>query len=177
MARILIADDHALVRAGLHKILEEGLPPTSGIEEVANGDELMHALTEHPYDVVVLDISMPGQSGLHAVPILLERVPNVRILMLSVHENLEYTVESLRVGAHGYLRKDSSPAELRAAVRSVHRGEAGFPTQVAAQLAKAARSGDPIDAPPAAVPRAADVLTARELEVLISISLVIKIVV
>jgi DNA-binding NarL/FixJ family response regulator len=117
--------------------------------------------------VVVLDISMPGGSGLHAVSELAERVPGVRVLMLSVHDDIEYVLESVRAGAHGYLRKDSSPAEMRSAIRTVAAGDAYFSPPVAAQLTQALRDGSAAAVKP---PRAVDVLTAREREILVHIA-------
>src|SRR5690606_31508076 len=116
-------------------------------------------------------ISMPGGSGLHVVADLLERRPALRILMLSVHDDVEYVLESVRAGAHGYLRKDSSPAELRDAVRAIHRGDSYFAPQVARQLAEALRAGPPPAAAPA--PDRAppiDVLTGRERQILLHVA-------
>jgi two-component system, NarL family, invasion response regulator UvrY len=116
MAQILIADDHALVRAGLHKILEEGLPPASGIEEVANGDEMMQALTARQFDVIVLDISMPGKTGLELLQELRRDYPRTAVLVLSVHPEKQYAVRALKGGAAGYLTKDAAPESLVEAV-------------------------------------------------------------
>ena len=165
--RVLVVDDHAMLREGIRSVLAAPTfdvvgESSSGVEAVREGERLTP-------DVVVLDISMPGGSGLHAVPALLEKVPGVHILMLSVHEDLEYILESVRAGAHGYLRKDSSPSELRAAVETVHRGEAYFSPQVATQLAQAVRGGSPAETATKA-PSATDVLTAREKEILVHIA-------
>lgn len=165
--RVLVVDDHAMLREGIRSVL--AAPAFDVVGEAASGVEAVREGQRLKPDVVVLDISMPGGSGLHAVPTLLERVAGVHILMLSVHEDLEYILESVRAGAHGYLRKDSSPAELRAAVQTVHRGEAYFSAQVATQLAQAVRGGLPAEAPSRA-PRATDVLTAREREILVHIA-------
>lgn len=165
--RVLVVDDHAVVREGIRSVL--AAPAFDIVGEAASGVEAVRVGGDLEPDVIVLDISMPGGSGLHAVPMLLERIPGVRILMLSVHEDLEYTLESARAGAHGYLLKDSSPAELRAAVETVHRGEAYFSAQVATQLVQAVRDGAATDAP-TRTPRATDVLTARELEILVHIA-------
>jgi DNA-binding NarL/FixJ family response regulator len=164
--RVLVVDDHSVVREGIRHVLSDG-EHFDVVGEASNGvDAVAAAATLAPH-VVVLDISMPGGSGLHVVSELLERAPGVRVLMLSVHDDIEYVLESVRAGAHGYLRKDSTPAELRSAIRTVHAGDAYFSPLVAAQLAAALRDGKTAASKP---PRAVDVLTAREREILIHIA-------
>ncbi len=114
---------------------------------------------------MLLDIAMPGGSGLDAVPALRQAAPACRILMLSVHDDRGYVLASVRAGAHGYLRKDTSPAELRRAIRAVHAGDAFFSPTVARQLAAAIREG-PEETPP----RPVESLTAREREVLAGVA-------
>lgn len=165
--RVLVVDDHAVVREGIRHVLSDAAgfavvgEAQSGVEAVVSAA----ALQPH---VVVLDISMPGGSGLHAVSEILERVSRVRVLMLSVHEDVEYMIESVRAGAHGYLRKDSTPAELREAVRALHSGQTYFSPALADQMAEALRKGRQTreNAPS----RATDVLTAREREILVHIA-------
>lgn len=122
---MLIADDHAVVREGIRHVLSS----ESGFEvvgEAAHGaDAVALAQALHP-DVVVLDLSMPHLSGLEATARIRETVPGARVLILSIHEHEEYVARSVRAGAMGYLRKDSSPAELREAVRALCRGENYF---------------------------------------------------
>lgn len=163
--RVLVVDDHSVVREGIRHVLADA----EGFEVVGEGASAADALAltaKLAPDVIVLDISMPGGSGLHVVADLLERAPTLRVLMLSVHDDVEYVLESVRAGAHGYLRKDSSPAELRDAVRAVRRGDSYFSPQVARQIADALRGGPP--APPPAPNRAPpiDVLTGRERQIL-----------
>ena len=165
--RVLVVDDHAMLREGIRHVLAGAAFAVIG--EAASGVEAVQQAALLKPDVVVLDISMPGGSGLHAVPEILERTPGVHILMLSVHEDLEYVLESVRAGAHGYLRKDSSPEELRTAVTTVHGGEAYFSPQVASQLADAVRTGASTETV-ARAPRARDVLTGREHEILVHIA-------
>ena len=119
--RVLIADDHAVVREGVRHVLgaDHGFDV---VGEAANGDGAIALAVELKPDVVVLDLSMPGVSGLDAARGIRERAPDVRILILSIHDHSEYVQQSERAGAQGYLRKDSSPAELRAAIRAVHAG-------------------------------------------------------
>jgi two-component system, NarL family, nitrate/nitrite response regulator NarL len=163
--RLVLVDDHVIVREGLRHVLEEA-PEFSIIGEGGTAAEAIAlASSLHP-DVLVLDISMPGGSGLGAVPEILERVPQVRILMLSVHDDAEYILEAVRLGAHGYCRKDSAPDELRRAIKTVHEGNTYFSPLVAQRVAQALREGKSArDVEPAPSP-GADVLSPREREVL-----------
>ena len=165
--RVLVVDDHAVVREGIRHVLSEGAGFTV-VGEAQSGTEAVASAAQLKPNVVVLDISMPGGSGLHAVSEILERVNGVRVLMLSVHEDVEYMIESVRAGAHGYLRKDSTPAELREAVRAIHSGQTYFSPALAGQMAEALRKGKV--AKETAPARATDVLTAREREILVHIA-------
>ena len=171
--KVLVVDDHSVVREGIRHVLDDGVRFVV-VGEASSGVEAISAAVEVQPDVVVLDISMPGGSGLHAVSELLAKVPTVRILMLSVHDDLEYILESVRAGAHGYLRKDSTPAELRDAVTTVRSGNSWFSPQVARQLAEALRGGnvppEPVVDRTVKLPSAVDVLTGREREILIHIA-------
>ena len=161
--RVLVVDDHAVVREGIRHVLSGDEFEVVG--EGASAAEAGALAAAQAPDVLVLDISMPGGSGLHAVAEVLERSPHSRVLMLSVHDDLEYVLESVRIGAHGYLRKDSTPAELRQAIVAIHGGASYYSPQVAQRLAEALRSGHaPAEVPKP--PKAADVLTRREREIL-----------
>jgi RNA polymerase sigma factor (sigma-70 family) len=120
--RIVLADDHTLVRAGIRSLLQG----FSGIEVVGEAEDgftaLRIAAARRP-DVVLLDIGMPGMSGLEVVPRLSKIDSSIRAVMLSIHKAEEYVLEALRAGAVGYLVKDSAVAELEIAVRAVARGE------------------------------------------------------
>lgn len=134
--RVLIADDHAVVREGIRHVLSSDAG-FDVVGEAASGTEAVAlARALHP-DVVVLDLSLPELSGLEAASQIRASVPDARILVLSIHDHGEYVLESMRVGANGYLCKDSSPAELRDAVRALHRGENYFSAVVAQRLAAA----------------------------------------
>jgi two-component system response regulator NreC len=137
--RVLVADDHAVVREGIRHVLT-GAPGYEVVAEASSGDEAVRLAEEHRPDVVVLDISMPGGTGLEATAQLRKRVPDARILILSIHDHSEYVVGSVQAGAHGYLRKDAAPGELRDAIRTVHRGEAFFSPAVAQRLSDGVRS-------------------------------------
>lgn len=163
--RLVLVDDHVIVREGLHHVLEEA-PEFSIIGEGGTAAEAITLAAELQPDVLVLDISMPGGSGLHAVPEILERAPNTRVLMLSVHDDAEYILESVRAGAHGYCRKDSAPDELRRAIRTVHEGNTYFSALVAQRVAQALREGRSAKDATPTPPPGAEVLSPRELEVL-----------
>ena len=161
--RVLIVDDHSVVREGIRTVLA-GDTGLSVVGEAGSVSEALERASHVQPDVILLDITMPGTSGLEAVPQLLTTVPAARILMLSVHDNTEYVLQAVRAGAHGYLRKDTTPAELREAVHAVHRGDAFFSPAAARHLTAAIRDGqsDPR--------RALETLTGRETEVLVRIA-------
>ncbi|HEY3288124.1 MAG TPA: response regulator transcription factor [Gemmatimonadaceae bacterium] len=163
--RLVLVDDHVIVREGLRHVLEEA-PEFSIIGEGATAAEAIALAAELQPDVMVLDISMPGGSGLHAVPEILERAPQTRVLMLSVHDDSEYILESVRTGAHGYCRKDSAPAELRLAIRTVFEGNTYFSALVAQRVAQALREGKSAQDMTPTPPPGTEVLSPRELEVL-----------
>jgi DNA-binding NarL/FixJ family response regulator len=157
--RVLVADDHMLVRTGIRHVLES----ETGFEivgEAANAAETLSLAAELQPDVVLLDISMPGESGLHLAAQLRRSAAEPRVLMLSMHDNAEYVLESVRAGAHGYLLKDTAATELRNAVRAVCRGESYFSPPIAGRLRDALRGEH---STPAAT---LDQLTGRERDVL-----------
>ena len=156
--RVLIVDDHALVREGVRHVLTSD----GGFEvvgEAATGADAVRLSAELAPDVVVLDLTMPGMSGLEAAPRIRNAAPDARLLVLSIHDHEEYVLQSVRAGAEGYLRKDSSPAELRGAIRAIHAGGSFFSAPVARTLAAALQSE-----------RRIATLTARERDVLVEIA-------
>ena len=162
--RVLVADDHMIVRTGIRHVLESETDFVV-VGEAGTGSEAISLVSELRPDVVVLDISMPDQSGLEVAARLHSGSTATRILILSMHNNAEYVLESVRAGAHGYLLKDTAAAELRTAIRAVCRGESYFSPPVATRLTAAVRgehgtTGDPLD-----------LLTGREREVLLGIAL------
>jgi DNA-binding NarL/FixJ family response regulator len=162
--RVLVADDHAIVRTGIRHVLETE-PGFTVVAEASNGAEALALAIELSPDVAVLDISMPGLSGLQTAAEIRRRAPETRILMLSMHDNSEYVLESLRAGVHGYLLKDSAAAELGTAIRAVCGGESFFSPAVARQLSAVVR-GELGGGRPGAL----DQLTSRERQVLVGVA-------
>ena len=121
-ARVLIADDHRLVRAGLRALIAD-LPGFEVVGEAADGRQAVSEAARLQPDVLLLDIAMPGMSGLEALRELKNRHPATRVLMLSMLASEEHVLQALRLGASGYLLKDAAPAELELAIGAVMRGE------------------------------------------------------
>ncbi len=116
--RILIADDHAVVRQGLKQILADEFP-NSDFGEAGNAGEVLDQAWKQEWDVVVLDITMPGRSGLEALKELRQSRPKLPVLVLSAHPEDQYAVRVLKAGASGYMTKDHAPEELVQAVKKV----------------------------------------------------------
>ncbi|HWQ15385.1 MAG TPA: response regulator transcription factor [Roseiflexaceae bacterium] len=134
LIRVLLADDHALVRAGIRALLQH-IP---GVEVVAEADDARQALAQiaaDPPDVVLMDIAMPGMSGLEATAHISREFPGVHIIILSMHASEEYVRQALRAGAAGYLLKESRTPELQLAVEAVARGETYLSPAVSAHAA------------------------------------------
>ena len=142
--RVLVADDHALVREGIRHVLDAE-PGIEVVAEAANGREAVELAVRHNPDVVVLDITMPEETGLKAAARLRDLLPSARVLLLSMHDHVEYVREGMRIGTHGYILKDSAGEELRAAIRAVHAGGTFFSPAVVKRLS----AGD-VPAPPQA---------------------------
>jgi len=119
--KIIIADDHAVVRKGLKQILIE-MSGVKAVEEVDNGATLIERITNENFDFVVLDISMPGQSGLQALKEIKDRKPKLPVLILSIHPEEQYALRALKGGASGYITKDSAPEELVKAIQKILSG-------------------------------------------------------
>ena len=122
MIKILIADDHAVVRRGLKQIVSE-TRDMKVTGEAGNGAEVIEKTSKNDYDAVVLDITMPGVNGLDILKQLKQGRPRLPVLVLSVHSEEQYAVRALRAGAAGYLTKESAPDELIAALRAIARGK------------------------------------------------------
>ena len=121
MIRVLIADDHPIYRKGLLQILME-VPGMFSVDEAGSGEEALSKVWENDYDLVLLDISMPGRGGLDALKVLKNHCPKLPVLVLSMHPEDQYAVRALRAGASGYLNKESAWHELVNAIRRVFEG-------------------------------------------------------
>lgn len=120
--RVLIADDHLLFRAGIRRILAS-LEDMEVVGEAADGDEAIRLTADHQPDVVLVDIAMPGLSGIETARRIRANQPRSRVIILSMHEHEQYVLGALQAGAVGYLLKNASPQELETAVRAAARGE------------------------------------------------------
>lgn len=132
--RILIVDDHAMLRAGLKKILGDEFPDAA-IGEAGSADEATARLAAHPWDVLLLDISLPGRSGLDLLPDVRRLYPDIRVIVLSSFGDQQFAVRSLRLGASAFLTKERAAQELIDAIRTVVAGRRFVGAELAQQLA------------------------------------------
>jgi len=135
MIKVLITDDHPVVRRGIRQILEDD-ERISLIQEASNGKELFERLEEHLFDVILLDISLPGRSGLDLISQIKRTQQSIAILILSIHSEEMYAIKALKSGASGYLTKASAPEELISAIIKVSRGERYITASLAERLAE-----------------------------------------
>ena len=152
MTRLVLADDHKIVRDGLKRILAA----TRDLEvagEAADGDELLRLVKSADYDVAVIDMSMPGLSGIALIKRLKSEKPKLRVLVLSMHGETQYAARALKAGASGYLNKDSAAEQLVGAIRKIAAGGVHITEAAAASLVAAGQS-------------AHEALSDREFEVL-----------
>ena len=140
MTRLVIADDHAIVREGLKRIVSE-VADMQVIGEAADGAQVMRCVRELDFDVLILDLSMPGRSGMETIKMVRAEKPRIRILVLSMHQELQYAVRAIKAGASGYLTKESAPDQLEQAIRKIAAGGAYVSAEVAEQLALGAMPG------------------------------------
>ena len=122
MIKILIADDHAVVRQGLKQILSDGLGKSTFVE-AGSGAEVLELLKKDKFDAVVMDVSMPGRSGLYLLKDLKEQYKKLPVLVLSIHTENMYAIRMLKAGASGYLTKGSAPEELVNAIQKILSGQ------------------------------------------------------
>jgi DNA-binding NarL/FixJ family response regulator len=133
--RVILADDHTLVRAGIRALLEK-LPEVEVLGEASDGREVLNLVKIHRPDVVLMDISMPGLNGLDAAARMTREFADVRVIILSMHNNEEYYWRALKAGAAGYLLKKSATAELETALQRVVQGEIYLSREISARLLK-----------------------------------------
>ena len=157
MISVLITDDHPVVRRGIRQILEDE-NWISIIDEAGSGKELFERMKERKYDVILLDISLPGRSGLDLISQIKKTQKSVAILMLSIHSEEVYAIKALKFGASGYLTKSSAPEELISAIHKVSAGGRYISASLAENLAETLLSESE--------PELQQLLSARELEVL-----------
>jgi DNA-binding NarL/FixJ family response regulator len=131
--RVLLADDHTLVRAGIRSLLET-LPGIKVVAEASNGMEALNLIDQFHPDVVLMDIAMSELNGLEATSRILKGYPDIKVIILSMHANEEYVWKALRLGAKGYLLKDAGMAELELAVKAVVRGETYLSPPISRQV-------------------------------------------
>jgi len=143
--RILLADDHTVVRQGLRKVLEERAD-WRVVAEAGDGREAVRQAEQHKPDVAILDVAMPLLNGIEATRQIVKRVPNVRVLVLSMHADEAYVIQILHAGAAGYLLKDSADVDLLQAVSAVAEGKSFFSPAIARLMLDdyvKQRSGEP----------------------------------
>jgi len=158
--RVLIADDHAIVRGGLKEILVHHLEDVV-CGEAENAEQVLAQVQRHSWDLLILDIIMPGRSGYDILGDLKQMQPKLPILVLSMHPEAEYAKRVLKAGALGYLKKESAPEELIQAVRKLLAGGRYVSQALAEQLAQDLQESD--DRP------VHETLSAREFEILVMI--------
>jgi DNA-binding NarL/FixJ family response regulator len=159
--RVVLADDHKMVRAGLKEILAD-TGDMDVVGEATNGLEVMARVREMPFDVLVLDMSMPGRSGIELIRQVKAEKPALRILVLSMHSEEQYAVRALKAGASGYLTKEGAADELVAAIRRIAGGGAYVTPETAQRLALGLDEGR--EGPPHAA------LSDREMQVFLMIA-------
>jgi two-component system invasion response regulator UvrY len=156
MTRILIADDHPMFREGLRRILA-GCPDINVADEASNGHEVFEKVWNNEYDMVLLDIAMPGTPGLEVLKRLKSEKPKLPVLVLSMYPEEQYAVRVIKAGASGYLTKESASEELITAIRRISGGRKYITSSIAERLAD--------DVEPTAEKPLHDTLSDRELEV------------
>mgnify|MGYP000851693656 CR=1 FL=1 len=163
MIRVLLADDHEIVRAGLKRIVQEA-GDMEVVAEAPDGRQALKLIEETSPDVAVVDISMPGMDGLEVIDRLHGCHPKLPVLVLTMHEEDQYVVRTINLGAKGYLTKRSAPEQLVKAIRQVHNGGFYLADQAAESLAGSLSRGSRGET-------SLETLTTRELQVLRGLAL------
>ena len=153
--RVIIADDHAMIREGLKQLLElEGDIKVVGQAE--DGEQLLNIVEDCPHDLILLDINMPKMNGIEALEKLKAKNKKEKVLMLTIHNEVEYLIRAVNIGVNGYILKDSSSEALKRAILTIMEGESYIEPSLNAELKNSANN----------VSRETKVLSKRELEVL-----------
>jgi two-component system, NarL family, invasion response regulator UvrY len=159
MIKVLIIDDHPIVRKGLRQLLEDDGNDRFGmIEEAGNGKEMFEKLVSENYDIILLDISLPGRNGLELLEEIKRTNPKIAVLILSIYSEEQYAVRAIKLGASGYLNKASAPDELIKAISKVSMGG----TYISSSLAQNVT----IDLFQGRGKRPSEFLSSRELQVI-----------
>ena len=153
-ARLILVDDHPLVRDGLRARLD-AVAGFTVVGEAGNADEALALAAAHEPDLVLMDVGMRGMNGIQLAALFHERHPGIRVLMLSMHDNVEYVTQAVRAGASGYVLKDSPGAEIIRAIGAVLEGKTYFSEGLSARLIHASAMRDPIER---LTPRERDIL-------------------
>jgi len=140
MIRVVVADDHTILREGLRQLLG-GEADIEVVAEAGDGHEVLARVRALAFDVLLLDMSMPGKSGIELIKQVKAEKPKLRVLVLSMHEEKQYAVRAIKAGASGYVTKDSAGTQLVTAIRRVAGGGAFITPEVAEQLALGAMPG------------------------------------
>ncbi len=161
MLKVMIADDHPVLRRGLIQLIQESLS-VAGVYETGEGPEVLPMLRRHPVDVLILDISLPGKDGMVVLAEVKQEFPSLPVLMLSIQPESQYAARAIRLGAAGCLNKATAPEELVRAVRKIIRGETYINETVQSILL------DSIRQPDAELPHL--LLSERETQVMLMIA-------
>jgi DNA-binding NarL/FixJ family response regulator len=159
LVRVLLADDHTLVRAGIRALLNE-LPGVQVIAEAGDGREAVELAKAHQPNLILMDISMKGLNGIEATAQVKRELPDVRVIILSMHASEEHVAQALRAGASGYMLKDAATQELALAVAAVMRGEAYLSPLISKQVVESYVQRRGADNGPL------DMLTSRQRQIL-----------
>ena len=153
--RVMLVDDHAVVRSGVRRLLEQD-PNFEVVVEAETGERAYQIFGEHLPDITVLDLSMPGMGGMETIKRIIARYPTAKILVLSMHENAAFASQALKAGAKGYLAKSGLAEELSNAIQWVMTGQTYLGTEISHKIALQMHElqGDPMQ-----------VLSAREFEI------------
>ena len=141
MINILIVDDHAVVRRGLKEIIRETVNAEVGFDEAANGQDALIKVKCQSYDIVLLDISMPGRNGLEVLKMVKIERPKLPVLMVSMYPDEQFALRSFRSGASGYLTKESAPEELEIAISKILGGGTYVSSSASRLMVAEIRSG------------------------------------
>ncbi len=130
---VLIVDDHTLVRAGLSRLLQ-AFPGMQVVAEASNAEQALQLTLQHRPDVVLMDLSLPGRSGLEALSDIRTRLPQARVVVMSMHDDSAHVRDALDRGAAGFVVKDAAPQELELALRAAHAGQVFLSPQISARM-------------------------------------------